>query len=205
MNERLEPLTVILDMDDTVYDLVTPWYAWYNEKYDDDFQPCQQKTWAIEDFVKPECGLDIFTFLTLPHIFRDLKLYPGAYDAIKTAHELGARQVFLSKCTVETGAWDKQQAVERDLPFLGKERVIVTGGDKGFLSADVFFDDGPHNLVDFASHQTGATVLATMGGGGYAEGAVSDYTMWDWKQYLDILREVRDNRYGGCKFKDLPV
>jgi 5'(3')-deoxyribonucleotidase len=175
----------LIDMDSVAYDLTTPWLEWYNKESGDSLTYADILTWEWSTFIKPGWESKIYDFLNQEGMFYSLKPFPGAVEAMREVDEMGVRQRFATTVSTKTGAWEKQRAVERDFPFIGKKRVLTTGGDKAFLG-DILFDDGPHNREAFA----GLTVRVDLQGSPYVQDGPGDFNMTSWDQYPDIMREA---------------
>jgi 5'-nucleotidase len=178
----VNPFEVLVDMDATAYDLTGPWMEWYNRESGDDLTTDDMTSWDWTTLVLPEWSTRIFDFLHLEGTFLNLKPFPGVVEAMREIHENGIPQYFATTCTTRTGAYEKQLAVERDFPFIGKENVLVTGGVKAFRGS-VLFDDGPHNLEAFPN----LTVKVNLHNSPYMKGVRADWEMSSWSQYAGIV------------------
>lgn len=183
-----KPFTVLIDLDSTTYDLLTPTLAWVKSTYDLNLAPSDIKVWGWDK----EYKADLYSMWKQPGVFYSLKVFPHAKTAIKKVHEWGIRQIFFGALVDGPHvAWDKLRAVDRDFPYIGKRGVIFTGKDKDLIRGDMLIDDGPHNIESFES-TGGATVLARMQPIEYNLDCKSDYIMTDWRQYPEIvLAEVK--------------
>jgi 5'(3')-deoxyribonucleotidase len=204
------PFTVLLDMDSTVYDLMTEWLDWYNEgqwsssyRYmplPADFRPMSFEDvgrWSWHLDTHPDCQEKLYRFFKEGTFYR-LPLFAGAREAIREVHNRGVRQVFVSTSTTYSGAYEKQQAVERDFPFIGKENVVVTGGTKGVFLADVLLDDKPDNLVEFNASGAGIGALARLQPLGYnAEYAANPFVpvLESWEDYPALVSRLAEDPY----------
>jgi len=185
--------TVLIDLDSTVYDLLTPWMEWYNKHYNDTFKVSDIKKWAWNEIVKPECGTKIYSFLNKKGMYSSLQPFPGALEAIKKVHDEGIKQIFCSTIIGNTGAKEKVEAVERDFPYLGKAAVVLVGKDKNLVKGDVLVDDGPHNLVGFDGYK----VLVNLQNAPYVyEHACNpDAILSTWEDYPDIINNLKGNKW----------
>jgi 5'-nucleotidase len=193
-----EGFVVALDMDTTVYDLMTPWLAWYNDTWWDDLTPQDIEVWDTHLFTVKECGASLYTYLDKKGTFLNLKPFEGAVEAIRTVHGWGVRQVFASTCTSLTGAWEKQKAVDRDFPFIGHEEVLITGGSKDLVRADILFDDRPLNILNFG--KSGMTCLVDLQSSPYCYEFQSspDHVMRSWDEYPEIVATAMKFRIDFC-------
>lgn len=181
--------TVLIDLDSTVYDLLTPWLEWYNRNYNDSLRLQDIDRWSWHEICKPECGTKLYSFLNKKGLFSSLKPFDGALEAIREVHALGIKQVFCSTIVGTTGAREKEDAIIRDFPFLGKASLVLVGKDKDLVKGDVLVDDGPHNLKNFS----GFKVLARLQDTKYCY--EYDYKIDDilltWSDYPEIIQNLK--------------
>lgn len=182
------PFTVLIDLDSTAYDLLTPTLAWVNAEKGLSLQPADIKEWQWGKAL----DVDLYSFWAQEGLFYSLKPFPHCKAALQKVKDWGVRQIFFS--TLVDGpyvAWDKLRAVDRDFPFIGKRGVLLTGQHKDIANGDMLVDDGAHNIEAFK--EVGTTVLVNLQGTKYSDACTAhDYLMTDWREYPEIvLQEVR--------------
>jgi 5'(3')-deoxyribonucleotidase len=173
--------TVLVDLDSTVYDLLTPTLAWVNKEKGLSLTPKDIKEWQWGKTL----GVDLYKFWAREGIFYNLKPFPHAKSALQKVNDWGVRQIFFS--TLVDGpfvAWDKIRAIARDFPFMQRD-FLLTGKHKDITNGNMLVDDGIHNIEAFKTHG-GATVLARFDGVSIPPCA-SDWCMNDWRQYPEIV------------------
>ncbi|WP_158634003.1 5' nucleotidase, NT5C type [Radiobacillus deserti] len=147
--------TLLIDMDSVICDLMTEWHRRYNEDYQDDLHVGKLSTWQSEQFVKPECGVKIYDYLKEPGLFLKLKPLPHAIEVLERLN--GQFDILIVTSSVSTAFQEKEQWVEKHLPFIGKHNIIFSHR-KNMIVGDLLFDDAPHNLESF--HLTGRLAVA---------------------------------------------
>jgi 5'(3')-deoxyribonucleotidase len=140
----MRKLTIVCDLDSIIIDLMGPWFDWYNKTYNDTLSLDAIDQWDVEKFVKPECGLKIFDFFHLPDSYVSLPPHLGAVEGLMELHKKGHDIVICTAVSGE-GASHKFSWCKKHLPFLDRKHIFV-GSRKELLHADVFIDDGPHNI-----------------------------------------------------------
>jgi 5'(3')-deoxyribonucleotidase len=183
-----KPLTVLIDLDSTVYDLISATLPWVNNKYGLNLTPQDLKEWS---WYEP-LGVNTHEFWHTEGVFLNLKPFPHVATALKKVNDWGIKQVFFSAVGFKYAVPEKLQAIDRDFPFIGRKRALFTGGDKDLAIGDMLVDDGPHNN-DLFKAGGGTTVIADLQGAPYTRlHTAPDYVMTDWRQYPDIImQEVR--------------
>jgi 5'(3')-deoxyribonucleotidase len=180
-------LTVVLDMDNTVFDLHSPWLEWYNNKYGDSLTTKDIETWDWDKFVVPEARGKVYEFLQIEGMFESLVPYPAAMEQIEQAHKKGVKHVFATICTTKTGAWEKMKCIDTHFPYIGHKNVLISGGYKGHVHGDLMVDDAPHNLHHFHDTTNGLTCLADLHGSPYCKDATASFKMTSWNDYPSIV------------------
>lgn len=150
-------MIVLIDLDSTIVDLLTPWLQIHNEDHGDDLTIDLCTSFALHRHTKTG-GKEIYSILERPGFFEGLQPYPGAIEAVKALHEAGHRVYIVTSCEVPEGAKGKQIWFAKHLPFLSSKRLWI-GSDKFLLAGDVLIDDGPHNAEEFRAAHPNAHIL----------------------------------------------
>lgn len=185
--------TVFVDMDETLYDMSGHWFKLYNERYDDDLDPKDVDVWDVADLDrKLKCSVDeILQIFHEEGFFYDLHPYPFASEAIRAVEEaFPVRHVILTHANTRTGAYDKMRAIERDFPFLGFNRFLLTGGSKNLAPGLALIDDRPKYLEEFA--ETYPDAFTVVFDQNYNKDVKTDHRMNDWSQYYSLVEEMID-------------
>lgn len=151
-------MKILVDLDETVVNLLDPWLERYNNTYDDDLTRDEITSWDAHTFTKPECGTKFYNLIETPGFFRHLKPYPGAVEAL---HTLSARHdVYIATAGPggDTGAQDK---INWCGDYLGIDRrKVFIGHHKEMVKADVFIDDSPRNIKKYRAAWPEAAIMA---------------------------------------------
>ncbi|MED1204126.1 5' nucleotidase, NT5C type [Heyndrickxia acidicola] len=147
--------TLLIDMDSVICDLMSVWHERYNRDYQDTLTVGKLKCWSSEKYVKPECGIKIYDYLKEPGLFLKLKALPNAIEVLERLKR--DYDLLIVTSSLSSAYSEKEQWVEENLPFIGKENLIFSHR-KNMIVGDLLFDDAPHNLKAFAS--TGRTAVA---------------------------------------------
>lgn len=145
-------MIILCDVDDVVANLVEPWLARYNKDYDDSVTPDHCVRWEIEEFVKPECGKKIFSYLDST-IYEEVQPMPGALEGVRILRDLGHRVIFVTSCGAETASAKYHWLARHGFvggTFAQKDLIFAT--DKSMIRGDVLIDDGLHNCDAFFKH-----------------------------------------------------
>ncbi len=146
---------VLVDLDSTVADILTPWVAINNEEYGDDLTVDKITTWDMHEHAK-KARHKTYEVLTRPGFFRNLPIYDGAAAAlekINADHDL----YIVTAAEYGPSASEKLEWVKEHLPFVGKKHVVITHA-KHLIKADVFVDDAPHNALAYRDAHPSAEI-----------------------------------------------
>lgn len=154
---------IILDVDSTIADLLTPWISSYNAAWADTLVIADIESWSLHKHVKPECGADgLYKIIKEPGFFLALEPFAGAVDIIQRwarNHEV------LFVTDVLTGAshiyGEKTEWLGRHFgKMFTPDKLIFAGVNRGLLRADLLIDDKPANLLEFKKHNPDAQTWA---------------------------------------------
>ena len=142
----MKRLTIGIDLDDTLNCLSNRWIDVYNKEYSDNLPLTDIKSWDIANYVKPECGKDIFKFLHIPGFFRNLDIKPHAIEVVRWLCE--HYDVYIVSAAHYAVTGDKGAWLEEFFPFINYQNVIFCT-NKSLMKLDYLIDDGSHNLETF--------------------------------------------------------
>ena len=138
-------MIILVDMDDTIEQLLKRWVARANEKYGQNITPDQITSWDVSE---PYPGLnkkEIYSVTYEPGFWSGVEPMPGAAEALKHFMDEG-HEVYVVTATEPEHLEEKMKGLLfRYFPFITWDRVIVTGR-KQMIRGDVLIDDGVHNL-----------------------------------------------------------
>ena len=143
---------LILDLDDTMGDLLTPWLEMYNKGWGDNLQRKDITDWNVGKFAKPECGNRIYQFLeptvTGYSLWNDMKPLDGAVEALGVLSE--KMEIFVVSSV--TGNYRiceyKDRWLRKYFPFLDPKKFYFVS-DKSGVYGDFFVDDNYKNFKGF--------------------------------------------------------
>lgn len=145
----------IFDLDSIIVNLMDPWLAWYNAKYDDTVKLADIKTYHIENYVK--CGMGIFKFFNPAERYGDCPIYEGAAEGLLKLHENDV-DVVIATATAGSTAPQKYVLAKKAAPWLDKHHIII-GTRKELLHGDFFTDDAPKNMLAYSEEWPDAEIL----------------------------------------------
>lgn len=148
---------VYVDVDGVVCDILTPWFARYNQDYGATLTPEGSTRYDLADIVHPDCGTKIYDYLDAT-IYDDAVPYPGATTGVAALERLGVRVVYAT--STGRGIADAKRAWLERFGFLSNDETahnkphddLVYIHDKGLLHGAALIDDYAKNLRTWDRH-----------------------------------------------------
>lgn len=149
-------MIILVDVDDVTLDLNTEWLRCYNKDYDDNLTRSKIKTWALDKYVKKECGRKIYDYLKNKDLYSNIKPVAGAVEGVQKLRDLKHRVIFVTayfneqkvKCLHDNG-------LLREYPYndgrWNTATDVIMANDKSLIKGDYLIDDRTENLDKFGS------------------------------------------------------
>lgn len=135
---------VLLDVDDTLIDLLPAWCKCLNQLYGLDVQPEEITEWDISKFFPTLTKKQIFEPLHADGFWATVKPKDGAITYVKQLIDDGF-DVYVCTSTDYRNVQPKyEHIIAKHFPFISWEKVIITN-KKQMIKADFLVDDGVHN------------------------------------------------------------
>ncbi len=178
-------MRILLDMDETICDFLTPLLKKYNEKYDTNLQHKDITEYNLDKY---EGMTDIFYEYGF---FIELLPYPNSKMIIKRlineGHKIFIVTNAMSNWKIING---KLNWIARYLKFVNKDNIIFTS-NKSIIMGDVLFDDAPHYINSF----TGIRVINDRP---YNQNANEHFRIYDnnWEQFYQTIKFIEKSMKG---------
>ena len=139
-------MIILVDMDDTIEELLPAWCRWLNKYYGTSVNPDNVTDWEVAKFF-PELTIEqVFSPLTDNSSFwKTVKPKPGAVKYLKKLVAEGNEIYIVTASHYKNIAPKYEYIIEKYFPFISWNHFIVTC-NKQLIHGDVLIDDGPHNL-----------------------------------------------------------
>lgn len=146
MTKDYSKITLLVDMDDTIDELLPAWVQWLNEKFGTNVTPKEITEWKISTFFPTLSERDVYSPLYNNRFWKTVK---PKKDAIKYLQQLTDKGFSIYICTNSIYSTIKVKldcVLSRYFPFIPRKNVI-TIANKQLLTGDILIDDGIHNLI----------------------------------------------------------
>ena len=138
-------MTILIDMDDTLEHLLTPWLRWLNREYGKNVEPSDVVSWNMQESYPDLTKEEIFAPLDGEAFWDTVTPVEGAPEAVEDLIRRGHRVFIVTAASFKSVAAKMERVLFRYFPYLSWDQVIITS-NKQMIRADVMVDDGYHNL-----------------------------------------------------------
>lgn len=139
-------MTVLLDMDDVIENLVTGWVDYLNEKYGTSTVPEDVTDWDISKAFPSLTHDQVYSAELDGALWDKVKPMPGADEAMRRLLADGHEIYIVSATYYQTLKEKMEKVLFSFFPYISWNHVIITS-NKHMIKGDVLVDDGPHNLT----------------------------------------------------------
>ena len=138
-------MVILVDMDDTIEQLLKAWVSRANEKYGRNVTLEEITDWNVAVPYRGITREEIYGVIYEPGFWSSVEPMPGAAEALKHFMDEG-HDVFIVTATEIEHVEEKMKGLLfRYFPFISWNQVIITNR-KQMIRGDVLIDDGIHNL-----------------------------------------------------------
>ena len=139
-------MTVLVDMDDVIENLVPAWVNFLNEKYECNVTLDDIKSWDITEAFPGLSAEQIFEAPSSDDFWKTVIPLPGAVEGLKTLIDENHDVYIVTATWYGTLKAKMEYVLFKYFPFIKWDKVIITS-NKQLVKGDVLIDDGPHNLI----------------------------------------------------------
>ena len=143
----MKKLTILVDMDDTIENLLDSWLHMLNVEHGYHVTKDDIKSWNIQEAYPDLTQWEVYAPLFRDELWQDVK---PKWDAVKYLRRLqddGHDIYITTSSNFRTIHTKVESIIRRYFPFISDDQVIVAT-KKQMIRGDVMVDDAPHNLVD---------------------------------------------------------
>ena len=138
-------MTILVDMDDTIEQLLKAWVQGVNEKYGRSVQYEDIASWDVSAAFPGLTWEQVYAVPMEPGFWKTVEPVPGAAEALQKFMAAG-HSVYIVTATPHESVPEKMNdLLFHYFPFLTWNQVIITA-NKQMIRGDVLIDDGVHNL-----------------------------------------------------------
>lgn len=179
-------LTVLIDMDDVIEDLLGAWVQALNTRFGTDVKAEDISSWEIKDYFPSLTEEQVFEPLNDEEFWRNVKPKPGAEKYIKEILNDGHEVYVVTASHPETISHKLNNVLFKYFPYLSYKDVIITS-HKQMIRGDILIDDSPVNLVG-GRYQ--GILMDMPHNRSFKAGRHKIFRAKDWAEIYDIVDEL---------------
>ena len=138
-------MTILVDMDDTIEQLLQAWVRAVNEKYRQSARYEDIRSWDVSAAFPDLTWEQVYGVTAEPGFWKTVEPIPGAAEALQRLMRDGHDVYIVTATTYRSVPEKMDDLLFRYFPFLSWDQVIITR-NKQMIRGDVLIDDGIHNL-----------------------------------------------------------
>ena len=181
----MKQLTILVDMDDTIEDLLGAWLTYLNEKYGLNVQKDDITQWDISKAFPMLDKNQVYEPLLKDEFWETVKPINGAPEVLKNMIDDGHKIYIVTASTYHTLPAKMESVLFKYFPYFTWNDVIVTS-NKQMIKGDVLIDDGIHNHIggEYLSILMSAPHNLDLNEG---EGIIRVH---NWKEIYEVINEI---------------
>lgn len=140
--------TILVDMDDTIEDLVEAWIMYLNNKYNYKVDPQSVEEWDIAWYYPTLSREQIIEPLNLRDFWEYVQPKKDAIYYLNKLKEEGYKIKIVTASHYASIKFKLEEVLFKYFPFISWDDVVITR-DKSIIKGTCLIDDGIHNLIEF--------------------------------------------------------
>lgn len=142
----MKSLTVLVDLDGIINDLLQAWVDYLNKRYDTAVKKDDITEWNIDVFFPQIPRAQVYAPLSEDEFWKNVKPIDDAAKYLQMLKDDGHRVLIVTTSDYKTLRSKMDNVLFRYFPMFTWDDVIITA-HKQLVNGDVLVDDGVHNLV----------------------------------------------------------
>lgn len=142
----MKKLTILVDMDDTIENLLVEWLHILNKRYHCFVTEDDVHSWEITEAYPGLAPAQVYEPLYSSELWESVKPKWDAVEYLRRLQEDGHEIYIVTSSNYKTIHTKLESVLGRYFPYIHMDHVIVCA-KKQLIRGDVMIDDGPHNLV----------------------------------------------------------
>lgn len=179
---------ILIDMDNTIGDLLTPWCEMLNERHGTSVLPDDIREWDMRVAFPSLSGNQIYAPLKEPELWDRMRPFPLAQHYVQRLMDEGYCVVILTSANRYSASIKLTHFLFKHFQFLS-DRDVIIARQKDLIDGDVIVDDAPHNL----KRDRKLKILMSAGhNAGFDEKSVGAVRATNWEQIYKIIKDRSD-------------
>lgn len=142
----MKRLTILVDMDDTIENLLDAWLKYLNSKYNTSYIKEDIKDWNVASYFPMAGENEVFAPLLTDEFWTTVTPKEDAQIVLKKLIDEGHSVHIVTASGYQSLSSKMENLLFKHFPFLRWSDVIITN-NKQMIKGDILIDDAPHNLL----------------------------------------------------------
>ncbi len=183
-------MIILVDMDDTIEQLLQAWVRGVNERYGCNATYDDVTSWDVSAAFPGLTREQVYAIPTETGFWAKVEPIPGAAESLQRLMDAG-HEIFIVTATPDDQVSEKMNdLLFKWFPFLSWDQVIITTR-KQMIRGDVLIDDGVHNLEGGTYRKILMTAPHNRNYDAEGNGMIRVH---NWEQVEDVIREIETGR-----------
>lgn len=179
-------ITLLVDMDDTIENLLPAWAEWLNKKHGTSVKADDITGWDVQEFFPSLTKDEVYAPLYEDEFWGTVQPKEDAVNCLTRLNELGFKLYICTNSNYQTIRRKLEYIIDRYFPFISWWNVI-TIRHKQLLNADILVDDGVHNLIGGSYKKILMTASHNKDFGASSNDMIR---VNDWYKAFDVIMEI---------------
>lgn len=141
----MRKLTILVDCDNVLEDLVAIWIDYLNKEHGTNIQPEDITEWDVTKFFPSLSRNQVYAPLHKKSLWEEIEPLPLAVEYLKKLIDDGHKVVILTSSHPDTVSMKINKFLLKRFPYLSFKDVIISS-QKQLVKGDILIDDAPQNL-----------------------------------------------------------
>lgn len=139
-------MRILVDMDDTIENLLHTWLGYLNERYGLHVTESEVHDWKLDIAYPSLSKSQVYSVLLEDELWQRVIPFPYAQEYMQKLLDDGHEIYIVTSSNYQTLKTKMERVLFKYFPFIDWNHVIITA-NKQMVMGDVLVDDAPHNHI----------------------------------------------------------
>ena len=178
-------LIALLDIDDTIADLMSVWLRRYNHKYQDNLKRESIVSWNMAQYTLPNCQSKVYELLKSKTLYNTVKPLPNALDGVNLLRDLRFTIVYVT-AGAAGGEGAKLNWLKKHGFWQEERDHFIQTHSKHLIKGDLIIDDKFENVVN-------SDAFGLLFDQPWNSQHEYKNRMMGWNQIIGVVKNYKDN------------
>lgn len=144
---KKEDYVILVDMDDTIEELLRCWVAYLNNRYDLTVNFSDIVDWELLPYFPSLTEEQVYEVLVEEELWKTVVPIEGSVACLQKLMEEGFTIRICTASSPTSYALKMKYVMKKYFPFINTRTQCICIHDKQMIKADILLDDNPNNLI----------------------------------------------------------